>query len=335
MKYLLLLALALGWPGWRVLTWVRDRNMAVAAGAAAYVRGDAGRAATAFTAALATQSRRAPDPRLLLNLAHAQNRAGQLGPAHATYGQLVVGSPAKLSSVARQQLAVLASQHGDIAQALSLLRQALLLDPDNGGARFDYEVLSEYLARRPNRPQIAPPPPAPSKPNPNLANDNNSAEQNRPAEKGGTDHQGEINDTKPPPASPTAPPEPTANPGGQPDNKLPGAAPGNAAKGARAPGIGTPQPLVSGAVPGTERGLDRNSEAPGSTATGRSNRPGNEAATLTDVRLQTQRERLRTMSLSPAQAHQILETLRAQEQQYLQQQTRPAQHKPDPSKPTW
>jgi hypothetical protein len=41
------------------------------------------------------------------------------------------------------------------------------------------------------------------------------------------------------------------------------------------------------------------------------------------------------MNLSPAQARQVLETLRAQEQQYLQQLTRPTQQKPDPNKPTW
>ncbi len=335
MKYLMVLVLALGWPGWRVLTWVRDRNVAVATGAAAYTRGDAGRAAKDFAAALATQSHNIPDPRLLLNLAHAQNRAGQLGPAHATYGQLVTGSPARLGSVARLQLAVLASQHGDIAQALNLLRQALLLDPTNSGARYDYEVLSEYLARRPNRPQITPPVPAPAPGKPNPSKNNNSAEQNQPAEKAGTDHQGETIDTKPTPASPTRPPEPIANPGGQPNKKLPGPTPGNTAERGRAPGDGTPQPLASGAVPGSERGLDRNSEAPGSPATGRSNRAGNEAAAPTDVRLQTQRERLKAMSLSPAQARQILETLRAQEQQYLQQQTRPAHQKPDPNKPTW
>ena len=74
-------------------------------------------------------------------------RPASLSAAHATYGRLLAGPPAALGSVARQQLAVLAARQGQIAQALSLLRQALLLDPHNAGARFDFEVLSEYVAQ--------------------------------------------------------------------------------------------------------------------------------------------------------------------------------------------
>ena len=338
MKYLALLVLLLGGPGWRALTWVRDRNAAVATGAAAYAQGDAPRAATAFAVALATRAalpRHAPDPRLLLNLAHAQSRAGQPNAAHATYGRLLASSPAGLSSVAHQQLAVLAARQGDVAQALGLLRQALLLNPANQGARYDYEVLSEYLARRPSAPRIVPPPPAPRPGAPKPAKDKTSAEQNQPAEKAGSDHRGEINDEKPASGAPTSPPERRPDPTGQPDSRRPAAAAGDAASGGRTPGNGTAQPLNSGVAPGTERGLDRTTETPGSTTTGRSNRPGSAAAAPTDLRLQTQRERLQAMSLSPAQARQILETLRAQEQQYLQQLTRPAQQKPDPNKPTW
>jgi hypothetical protein len=100
-------------------------------------------------------------------------------------------------------------------------------------------------------------------------------------------------------------------------------------------GNGAPQPLPSGEEPGAQRGLDRDAGASSPTANGRSNRPGTEEATPADVQLQTQRERLQAMNLSPAQARQLLETLRAQEQQYLQQLARPAAQKPDPNKPTW
>ena len=335
MKYLVLLALAFGGPTWRLLTWVHERNMAVTAGTAAYRRGDATAAATAFEAALAAKARRTPDPRLLLNLAHAQARAGQLNPARATYERLLTKSPPPLSSVARQQLAVQAAQKGELAQALGLLRQALLLDPTNGGARFDYEVLSDYLAQRPNGPTIPPPQPKPQLSAPKPGPDKNGAEKNRPAEKAGTDRQGEINDPKPAPIQPNSPPEQRPDAAGQPTPRQPNTASGKAAAGGRAPGAGAPLPVVSGEAPGARRGLDRGSSAPAPTPNGRGNRPGTDAATPADVRLQTQRERLQAMNLSPAQARQLLETLRAQEQQYLQQQTRPAQQKPDLSKPTW
>jgi hypothetical protein len=189
------------------------------------------------------------------------------------------------------------------------------------------------LARRPNTPQIAAPPKTPNAEKPKPDPEKNSAEKNKPAEKEGSDRKGEVNDSKTTPPSPTTPPERRPDANGQPDAERPNAAPGSAAAGGRQPGAGTPQPVATGDTPGSQKGLDRN--AAGTSAGGRSNRPGTDAATPADVQLQTQRERLQAMNLSPAQARQLLETLRAQEQQYLQQITRPAPLKPDPSKPTW
>ena len=333
MKYLLLLIVVLGGPMWSLLTGVHERNAAVAAAAAAYAQGNAAAAATAFAGALAARPQRVPDPRLLLDLAHAQAWAGQPA-ARASYGRLLTNAPAHLGSVARQQLAVLAAKKGEIAQALSLLRQALLLDPRNSGARFDYEVLSDYLAQRPSGPKISPPN-TPKPDAPKSTPDKTAADKTQPATKAGTDHQDKINDPNPASTTPNTPPAARPNPAGQPDNRQPSADPGHAASGSRALGAGTPQALASGEKPGSQRGLDRTSTTPAPAATGRSNRPGTETATPADLSLQTQRERLQAMNLSPAQARQLLETLRAQEHQYKQQLIRPATQKPDLSKPTW
>ncbi|MFC7668531.1 hypothetical protein ACFQT0_14990 [Hymenobacter humi] len=264
MKYLVLLVLALSPPTWKLLTWVHDRNTAVVAGTAAYKRGDAARAATAFEAALTAKARRAPDPRLVLNLAHAQTRAGLPGQAQATYARLLTGTTAELGSVARQQLAVQAAQQGEIAQALTLLRQALLLDPKNSGARFDYEVLSDYLTQRPNMPKIPEPKPQPgtSKPKPSPESEKDGPEKNQPAEKAGTDRKGQVNDQNAAPPAPNTPPEQRPDPAGQADNRQPNRAPGKAATGGRAPGTGAPQPVASGEAPGTQRGLDRSAASP-------------------------------------------------------------------------
>ena len=332
MKYALLLLVFFVDPAWRLLTRVHARNAAVAAGTAAYGRGQANRAAVAFGAAIAAHARRVPDPRLVLDLAHAQLLAGRAAPAQASYGRLLASSPPALGSVARQQLAVLAARRGKVAQALGLLRQALLLDPHNGGARYNYEVLSAYLARQPEGPRVPPPPPPAPAPRP-PAPDKSGPENSRSAGKAGTERPGEVN--TPQPGSPAASLESRPNSAGQPDARSPGAPAGNAAAGSRGPGAGPPQPLASGEAGGTQRGLDRRTDAPAPGAPGRSTRPGADAATPADLRLQTQRERLEAMSLSPAQARQLLETLRAQEQQYLQQVARPPTRQPDPTKPTW
>jgi hypothetical protein len=96
-------------------------------------------------------------------------------------------------------------------------------------------------------------------------------------------------------------------------------------------------PLASGTQPGRQRGLDASAAATGASApTGRGQRPGTEAATNADLQLQTQRERLKAMSLTPAQAQQLLDALRASEQQYLQQRPRERQGTPPaPGTPTW
>ncbi|WP_460504345.1 hypothetical protein, partial [Hymenobacter agri] len=73
MKAAALLLIVLSVPGLRLLTMVRDRNVAVADATAAYRRGEDLVAARYFENALATARPRAtPDPRLLLNLGHAQ-----------------------------------------------------------------------------------------------------------------------------------------------------------------------------------------------------------------------------------------------------------------------
>ena len=339
MKYVLWLALLIGGPAWGGLWWVRDRNAAVAAGTAAYARGDAAGAGRAFAAALAANTRRPADPQLLLNLGHAQVRAGLAAAARATYGRLL-SSPATENSLARQQLAVLAAQRGQAAQALGLLRQALLLDPRNTSARYNYEVLSAYLAQRPAGPRMAPADapaaPAPKPAPPAEANPaSNPSKQPRPGEKPGADRPGEVSQPQAAGLPPTTPPGRRPDATGQPDPSRPSAAPGAGAAGGAKPGQGLNQPVPTGDAGGPQRGLDRSSVADKPAAGARSSRPGAEVAIDADGLLQTQRERLQAMSLSPTQARQLLETLRAQEQQYLQQLTRPSAQKPDLSKPTW
>jgi len=335
MKYALLAFLLLAGPIWGRLTWVRDRNEAVAAGHAAYARGEAAGAARSFAAALAANVRRAADPNLALNLAHAEAQAGQFTAARATYGGLLAGSPAAVGSVARQQLAVLAARGGDVAQALGLLRQALLLDPRNASARYDFEILSDFLAQRPAGPKITPPAPSPSaapKKQPKPVPDDRAAHNSQPATKPGTDRQGQVNQPEAAP-SPATPPGRQPSPAGPPDPQRPAGGPGQA-NGGFAPGQGEKRPIPSGEPAGKTRGLDPTGpgEAPRRTSPGG---PGVDAATPADQRLQTQRKQLRAMNLSPAQARQLLETLRAEEKQYLQQLARPTSQKPDPSKPTW
>lgn len=325
---ILLLLLLLTWPGLSSLTRIQNRNQALLQAQAAYRSGNFDQAAGLYRHAV--ENLGATDEAIMLNLGHAYARAGQAAQARVYYGRLLSSRQAPMRSVARQQLAVLAAGKAEYAQAVGLLRQALLADPTNTEARYNYEVLRDYLARNPNEPRI-PPAPQPT------GADNKTGAANTPARRPqpqpGQNQPGQLNDPTQPDDPRNAPQQ---RPGqtGQRDPNQP--APGAGAQPAKnfQPGTGPQQRVAQGSQPGATRGLDigANDEERNSSA---SRRTGTEQASLNETQLQTQRERLQQMNLSPGQARQLLDALRTAEEQYLQQMPRRSGQKSDPKKPTW
>ena len=338
----LLLVGGISLPGWNWLVRVREHNAAQTQGQAAAQLGQTTEAAWRYGRAVALAGRGGPTPALLLNLAQAQAQAGQAA-ARATYARLLGPAvPAAIGSAARQQLAGLLATERQFAQAIGLLRQALRLDPTNAAARYNYELLSQYLAGQP--PPALPPPgaPKPAGSAPDNQPEKDPAAQPdagpTPAPQPGTARPGEAPDPSGPPAGgPGGAPQPSAA-GGPPARPRPTPLPGpNAGGGSRPGGAGPARPVPNGPAGGSRRGLDAGAPALGSNApAGQGRRPGTEAATDADLQLQTQRERLQALDLTPAQAQQLLDALRASEQQYLQQRPRPrAGTAPPPGQPTW
>jgi len=338
---LLLFFLSAGLPGWRWLTQVRAHNAAQAQAQAALAAGHPAEAVYYYQQAATLAGRRGPAPALLLNLGQAQQRAGQLGAARATYAQLLAPAvPAAIGSVARQQLAGLLAGQRQVAQAQALLRQALKLDPTNATARYNYELLSQYLAgQQPDNPALpadAPPPAAKASPRQAPTKQPNGKSDPSPAEQAGTARPGLAPDpaATPPPGGTRGAPQPGST--GQPDRQQPTSNAGSNAAGGFRPGDDERRPLPTGTTPGRQRGLDASAGASSLNPPAGQGRPGTEAATDADLQLQTQRERLKAMNLTPAQAQQVLEALRESEQQYLQQRPRPRQGAaPAPGQPTW
>lgn len=326
---LLLVLLVLG--GWSSVTRIRDRNAAVEQAAAAYIRQDFAAAAQAYQRAV--EELGATDEATILNLAHACVRAGQNSAAKAYYGRLLNSKTFSLRSVAQQQLGVLAVQKGDFAQAVGLFRLALLADPANAEARYNYEVLRDYIARRPNAPRIPPPSPTGEKADSKQASSKPPETTKQSGTRAGNDRRGELNEPNLPP-DPKNAPQPRPDEAGKPDANQSGAAPGNTARDGFRPGAGTERRVSRGTEPGNSRGLGTGAEGE-ETADGRSREADTEAATLDETQLQTQRARLQQMQLSPGRARQILESLGAAEQQYLQQLPRRAARKPASDKPAW
>ncbi|GAA3927673.1 tetratricopeptide repeat protein [Hymenobacter algoricola] len=314
---------------WGSLTRIRDRNVAIQRAEVAYARGNFTVAAQQYHKAVEQLGAR--DEAVVLNLAHASAQAGQRAQARSMYGRLLLSRQPAVRSIARQQLAVLAARTGDYAQALSLLRKALVADPTNPGARYNYEALKAYLDQRQQEPQLPPPAPDGAGPPEQRPPDRqNPGRQPRP--RAGQDRSGQLDDpTKP--ADRQNAPRSRADQQGQRDPARSDSSPGTGAPGGFQPGPGKPQQVARGTEPGSVRGLSDN--GPGAEATGASRRAGSEPAAPNETQLQTQRERLQQMNLSSGQARQLLEALNAAEQQYLQQLPHKAVRKPDSGKPAW
>ncbi|SDX64717.1 hypothetical protein [Hymenobacter psychrophilus] len=323
---ILLTTLLLLFNFWDSLTRIHDRNAAVQRGAAAYANRQYAEAALAYREAALELD--ATDDALWLNLAHATLRAGRPGEARTYYGHLLTSPNRQMRSVALQQLAALAASRGEYAPAVALLRQALLADAGNAGARYNYEVLRRFLAGR-----TTPPPPPPPGTDGSPKKQPDGPREQQPQPKAGPDASGQRPDPTQP-NDPGSPPQARPDAGGRSDPTQPSAAPGGAASGGFRPGAGAERNVAQGREAGTVRGLSNEENGP-AAPNGSSGRGGTEAAALNEANQQTQRARLQQMNLSPGQARQLLEALRTAEQQYLQQLPRKATAPRDETKPAW
>ncbi len=96
------------------------------------------------------------DPAVRLNLGHTQFRLGQYDRAKPQYRALLESDRPDLRTVAATQLGVLACLERDSATALRLFEQALLEDPDNEPARYNFESVKQRYSGRPLAPKVAP-----------------------------------------------------------------------------------------------------------------------------------------------------------------------------------
>ncbi|OUJ69463.1 tetratricopeptide repeat protein [Hymenobacter crusticola] len=312
--------------GWGGLTRVHNRNEAVQQAAVQYARGNFVAAANLYQQAVEQYGGHQEE--LLLNLAQSCARAGRVAEAQAYYGRLLTSHTRTVRGAAQQQLAALRAQQGEYAQAVGLFRQALLTNPRSSTARYNYEVLSNYLAQNGNSPRI--PPSASRRPKPEQQPFDASNSQPQAGAQAGNEQQGQLDDLTQP-DDPRNPEQTKQDPNSRRDPNQRSTADGSSAQGGFQPGVGPRRNVAGGTEPGTTRGLDTDAEG---SASGR-HRAGTDPATLNEAQLQTQRARLQQMNLSTGQARQLLEALSTAEQQYLQQIPHKASSKPAPGQPTW
>lgn len=260
------------------------------------------------------------DDQLQLNLAHSYYQAGLLPQALAEYRLLADHPSLHLKAVAHLQLGNIATQQKKYRQALAFYKNALIAEPQNDAARYNYELLKKYLALHPKAPESAPEDklPAPAE---------NSAQPDSL--------------TPPPPAEEAQDPQPKKNPDANGDTEEEIDQPQPDTSGKQSQNSGGDQDNLpgdrekeqsSGSTPGDTEGMNKDAQ---DAAAQWSRSSSAEAISAEDQRAQTRRARLQQMNLSPEKARLLLDAMRNAELQYIQQLPKKSTKSPNRSKPNW
>jgi tetratricopeptide (TPR) repeat protein len=120
----------------------------------AYQKADYKTAAQLYATILETT----PDPAARLNFAHTLFHQQKYVAARRQYGPLMRAKVVDVATVATMQMGVLACLGRDSATALMYFRQAILQNPDNQVARFNYELIERQFSskNKPNQKQPKP-----------------------------------------------------------------------------------------------------------------------------------------------------------------------------------
>lgn len=264
------------------------------------------------------------DDQLQLNLAHAYYRAGLWPEAQQEYRLLVSHPYRHLRSVAHLQLGNIATRQKKYRQALALFRAALVAEPGNDAARYNYELLKKYIDLHPETPKDTP-----------------EARQDKPENEHETDSI-----ASPPPAADQLEPQPKKKPDAdgnaeeeieQPAPDADGQQQQNAGAATQDNGHNTPEGAQereqqSGSAPGDTEGLNPQGQPDAAR------QPRNDSAeniSEDDEQAQMRRTRLQQMNMSPEKARLLLDAMRNAELQYIQQLPKKSTRAPDPSKPDW
>lgn len=82
---------------------------------------------------------------LILNMAHAYWKSGDTATAQQTYNKVIHGDSKRDASIAWQQLGIISHSQNHNEEALEEFKQALIADPSNEDARYNYELLKKQM----------------------------------------------------------------------------------------------------------------------------------------------------------------------------------------------
>lgn len=132
-------------------TEIGDKNAAIRSAAKNYQEGQ-------YEAAIADQLKLTTDfqlesPSLTYNLALSYHKNKQIEEATRTYLSLLSSPDSKIASFGSNQHGVILTYEQNYKEALEAFKYALIKNPENEEARFNFELLSRWLQQNPDQQQ--------------------------------------------------------------------------------------------------------------------------------------------------------------------------------------
>jgi len=278
--------------------------------ATAYQRQDYIEAIASYTYLL--EDLEVTDDQVRLNLAHAYYQAGLLPQATAAYQYLADHPRPHLRALAHLQLGNIYTRQKKYKRALSLYKQALVTEPQNDAARYNYELLKKFLIL-----------------NPEVAAEEEQQE---------SDPESTATQNEPQPT--VQGPEPKQRPDAQGNQQEETTTQKQDPDGQQQESAGSQeQPTgdkereeAAGEEEGNEQGQLQNSPY---DKNGQQHRGSSDGISEEDEMAQTRRARLRQANMSPEKARLLLDAMRNAELQYIQQLPKKSTRQPDKTKPDW
>jgi len=122
---------------------IGERNRALEAAERAYTSTDFEESVRRHLALISEQQ--LSDPQVKFNLALSYQNNGQEEEALKTYSEISLSRQSVIASFGANQAGVLEGRESNYKEALSYFKTALLKNPDNEVARYNYELLSRWL----------------------------------------------------------------------------------------------------------------------------------------------------------------------------------------------
>ena len=242
------------------------------------------------------------DANILLNKAHCLYQLNDTAQAKSTYQSVTQSESKEAQSIAYQQLGVMAKQPNTLNESLQLLKAAIKANPKNTDARYDYELVKKLIDQQQEQNQD-------QENQDNQDQNQENQDQQQQDQKDGDQNQENQKDQQ----------------GEQ--NKEQEQQEGEDSQ---------EQQQEQEGEKSEEQQQKEGEQSDEGQEEGKEQKEGEEGEEKEeDSQPQSTSDKLKEMNISEEKARMILEALRNNEVQYIQQQQRKATKRPDSGRPDW